>query len=881
MNKPEFCNRCPITKFTTGYCANEIKPDTTVLYVGEAPGSTEVIKNRPFVGGAGRILDSLLKVAGLSRETISIANVIGCHPPDNGFPGDKDWIYTDRYTAFQAIDYCRQNHLQPALKSRKWSRIVALGNQALRALTNKSGILLWRGSPLQLRDAPLRGPLVLPTLHPAYLMRNSTLFSAARSDLQRSLAIPKENYVLWGGLAELRQWKSKNFAFDLEWDANGRITLVGLADRFYSGIVVGFDDADIRAELKRIFEEATDLIGHNIIGADLPHFKKLGWNVTAKYHDTMLKQHLVQPDYKHDLGFVASMFTNRVFWKGKGEEDEDADNYGNRTTHEQWRTWNDPANGIPIQYGGYYGCASADEAYRLYNARDTAASYEINTPLDTRLSKYSLDSLYWNVSVPVAKICQELGEVGFKIDPLKVAEVRNQLSKEIEQLEKELPEGLRPETLAVNKRIEAPPECYKLKKRKCKGLKRDGTAHDTEEITFSHPGQQLPCPKCGRNFDPGKMVRLKYITKPSTKIVRPWNSPTAVLAYAKSIGCKSVEHKKTKKETSDKSARKVWGRKHTEFALVDQLKKLSVLRNSFAKEGLTKTDRMYFNLLVHGTGEGRLSSTAKRKYIDLNVQNIPESARILFLPDQDGWFIANVDWKSGENCLTAWLAQDFERLERLRSPGYDEHAELASRVFNCLVTKKNENAWLRAAGKVINHGLNYGMGVFHMQADLSDQGFNYTIGDVREMIEEWKKLNPGTARWQAKTIRIAQQQSYLENVFGRKRWFTDRGFATKALAFLPASTLADMMLRCMIALHSDRFANELNALGVKVRGNLPEHCRLITQVHDSMVITGPPEERESALNVVGQIMTQKFDELGGFALEVDVGCSFENWGGCK
>ena len=113
------------------------------------------------------------------------------------------------------------------------------------------------------------------------------------------------------------------------------------------------------------------------------------------------------------------------------------------------------------------------------------------------------------------------------------------------------------------------------------------------------------------------------------------------------------------------------------------------------------------------------------------------------------------------------------------------------------------------------------------------------------------------------------------------RWFTSRDYATKALAFLPASTLADMMLRVMIALHPEEFAQELQQLNVPIVGALPAHSRLVCQVHDSLVLTGPPEEREEALYIVERVMTQPWPPLQGFALDVDSGWSFDSWGECK
>ena len=91
------------------------------------------------------------------------------------------------------------------------------------------------------------------------------------------------------------------------------------------------------------------------------------------------------------------------------------------------------------------------------------------------------------------------------------------------------------------------------------------------EIKFSEPGVQR-CQICSKEIQSGPMSELKVVRAPSTKRIVPWNSTAQIQSYAALVGCKPVAHKKTNSPTADKSARKVWGRQHSEFALVDQLK---------------------------------------------------------------------------------------------------------------------------------------------------------------------------------------------------------------------------------------------------------------------------------------------------------------------
>lgn len=902
--KPEFCKNCPINHVTglfdnkgnlvdstVGYVPPLIPEGATELWIGEAAGDHESEQGKPFVGGAGAWLDSLCRSGKIDRRKIGIVNTIGCRPPANIYPTDAKWNATDRAAGRDAVRYCYEHHCRPAVQNRDWVRIVTLGDHALQAVTDKKGALIWRGSALPLKGGPdmppNRAPKVMPTLHPAYLMRQAALFGVVVGDLKRNLNLPPEEYNLYA--FDVDQHEGRLFSFDFEWDWSGNITLCGISSKLFNTDVYSWDARSVVA-LRRIFESSPGYIGHNIIGADISYIERLGWEINwnnVEIWDTMLMQHLVQPDYRHGLGFVASVWTKKVFWKGSGEEEEDED--GNIVdTKVQWKTWDQP-NAIPREFGGYGGCKSADEAYRLYNARDTDAAFQCFNPLKLKLEAHDLMGMYQNVSVPVAFVCRDIADHGIKIDHTKLKTICEDLDKTIKVLDSQLPDGLRSYEMEVMKNAPAPAETYKEKTVTCKGRKTYGGTHEPRKYIFQSPTQRAQC-ECGKVLVPGKMHLLKTIKVPARVTVVPWNSTAQVLKYANSLGCRKVVNRKTERVTADKNARKYWQREHPEFVVVDQLKKSVTLRNGFAKDKLFTVDRMYFNILVHGTSEGRLSSSGKRKGIDLNIQNQPKMIRKIFVPDEAGWGILNPDWKGAENLITAWLAKDYERLERLRQPGYSEHVDYMRRLFGADKQKtiigddgtKIDNP-LYTTAKRINHGTNYGMGVRKMQETLATEGFNYSEADIKEFKHVWKQMNGGTARWQDATIALVGAQGYLRNAFGRCRWFQGRDYATKGLAFLPASTLADICLRCMIGMNLDipRCAQAAANLGLQVTYQLPRPWRLMCQVHDSLPAQGPDESHMAVALGMKRVMEQSWPELDGFSLEVEFGYSTKSWGDCK
>jgi DNA polymerase len=130
-------------------------PDADLMFVGEAPGADEDIQGIPFVGRAGQLLTKIIEAIDLTRDDVYIANVIKCRPPGNRNP-EQDEVDTCEPFLFQQIDVIR-----PKV-------IVALGTFAARALLRTLDPI----SRLRGRVYDYRGAKLIPTFHPAFLLRN-------------------------------------------------------------------------------------------------------------------------------------------------------------------------------------------------------------------------------------------------------------------------------------------------------------------------------------------------------------------------------------------------------------------------------------------------------------------------------------------------------------------------------------------------------------------------------------------------------------------------------------------------------------------------------------------------------------------------------------
>lgn len=155
------CPHCTNSDSHQNIVFGEGDSDAELMFVGEAPGVEEDRTGRPFVGRAGQKLDEMIKAMGFAREEVYIANVLKSRPPDNRTPLQHEVEACGPYLAAQV------RIVQPAL-------IVALGGPAAKLLLRtETGITRLRGLWGEYDDGEERRP-VMPTFHPAYLLRNPT-----------------------------------------------------------------------------------------------------------------------------------------------------------------------------------------------------------------------------------------------------------------------------------------------------------------------------------------------------------------------------------------------------------------------------------------------------------------------------------------------------------------------------------------------------------------------------------------------------------------------------------------------------------------------------------------------------------------------------------
>ena len=169
------CQDCPLHEKRTHAVPGEGNRQAELMFIGEGPGRDEDMQGRPFVGKAGQLLDKMIIAIGLTREDVYIANIVKCRPPQNRVPTNEE--------AEACLKYLRRQVflIQPKV-------IVLLGSTALRFTVDKEArITRMRGNWIE-----RKGVYMMPTYHPAALLRDPAKKYEAWEDLKKVQAKLKE-----------------------------------------------------------------------------------------------------------------------------------------------------------------------------------------------------------------------------------------------------------------------------------------------------------------------------------------------------------------------------------------------------------------------------------------------------------------------------------------------------------------------------------------------------------------------------------------------------------------------------------------------------------------------------------------------------------------
>jgi DNA polymerase len=174
----EACSKCPLHLTRRRAVPGEGNPNAEVMLIGEAPGEVEDETGRPFVGAAGKLLNSLLQDIGVDRSSLYITNVVKCRPPNNRDPTDEE------------INACKPYLIRQIAVVRP-RRIVTLGRHSTRVILGLGGLRVSeisrvRGRVFRVTIAGVEVE-IYPTYHPAAALYNPSLKGVLKEDLARAI----------------------------------------------------------------------------------------------------------------------------------------------------------------------------------------------------------------------------------------------------------------------------------------------------------------------------------------------------------------------------------------------------------------------------------------------------------------------------------------------------------------------------------------------------------------------------------------------------------------------------------------------------------------------------------------------------------------------
>lgn len=413
-----------MTNFVAGTGSLEPK----LMIIGEAPGKHENEQGKPFVGPSGLILDKVLRGIGYPnwRSETYVTNVFKYQPPDNDF----ERIEETGYKLKDEIDF-----LMKEIQTFNPNMLLVLGKNAWNALNLPGKLDEYRGSILS-----AYGRKVIGTYHPARFLysREAGQFSwkpyekaVFQADLLRAfkecefkeLNLPKRNlHVVENSnqfLQFLNRWEGKSFkvAEDIE-SINFIPFCISFAFSPSESISIPLFDYPLgksrsKRDLARLWlmidrlhnNSRMKIIGQNF-KYDEPKLRKLGLYIHSLYSDTMLKGHVVCPEFPKNLAFQTSIHTREPFYKN--------------------------------EYEAFKSGKTDIFKFMIYNARDSAVTWEIDDVLENDLIELDMLEFYYEFVMKLHYLYIDMEETGMAIDPGVRTQLINEWCRKQAEMEIEL-----------------------------------------------------------------------------------------------------------------------------------------------------------------------------------------------------------------------------------------------------------------------------------------------------------------------------------------------------------------------------------------------------------------------------------------------------------
>lgn len=796
-----------------------------IMIVGEAPGQREVEALQPFAGPSGVMLNELLRETGFDRTQCYVTNVCRIQPPSNEikrFFGTK----TSGNPAVLGRYPGREIHrglelLERDIREINPDLILAFGDTALWATTGESGIGKWRGSILECRELggefPQGRPKVIPTYHPAAILRSYPFKYIACEDLRRAkreltergrrIELPKWAFTIRPSFQQvsdclsflLEQAKREPLwlAADIETQKR-RIDCIGFAWSRLDAICIPFIAMDGGARPYWSLEEHTEIVlrirelllhpNCHLVGQNWPYdsqyiAKEWGFIPNLQW-DTMTIHHSIFCLLPKSLDFQSSLYCDfHRYWKEDAKDEE-----GNRLD---------------------------DETHWIYNCRDNVVTYECRDKQALLLDQLKFSKKagetpqerQMSLHLPILKGMLRGVQVSSKKRAEVLAEVEHAIASREEFVNHAVGHPLNPRS---------PMQLQKF---------------------FYHDMQMNP-------------VISRKTKKPTTdedalNVISKRNPLLAPLC-----------------------------------SFINDIRSLGTYR-AVCSVPLDRDGRIRCSYAIPGTETYRFNSKSDAFGFGTNLQNItsgtediePElleeaiargillkpNLRKLLVPDP-GFTLVEFDLPQADAQVVAWEAGDEKLKAVFRDPSRDLHTENAKDIFGECHGKKDPR---RQAAKVGVHAANYGVSAYTLA-----QALKVTQAQAQNFIDTWFRKHPEIEAWHARTRMEISSRRYIENAFGYRRYCFDRVDEDfkHALAWTPQSTVAIITNTGIREVDKD-----LGHKGVQ----------FLLQVHDSAVFQIWTKDGPELAKAIRDRMTVEVPYDDPLRMVPDAKFSEHSWGECS
>jgi uracil-DNA glycosylase family 4 len=856
-----------------------------LLWVGEAPGHTEVAEGKPFVGASGQIVRSTLRWAGFDVEhDVRFTNAVRHNPGQ--FPADKRGSEL-------LLEYAAE--LDAEISSMPQLRVVvACGGPAATRLTGRRSGSGWdignnRGYvfhnahlPTAMRWHPSSDPwitrmpegvVVVPTFHPAGIMRSKGRDDIAllRRDVHKAkLAVDKRlkrpniSIVLNPDprAVEKAACDAQRMYFDTEFGENHQIFLFGVTFDGHEIFEMPWEPKYM--EVIRTICEAPSVKGaHNIIADAEALWASGEIELSGEWYDTMLGMHALHPALEVGLDDTARYYIDDIQpWKDMDHKDP---RYNALDVAYGWACWDaqvheaaqrpvDPTpeivarmHLIPVTYAMTTQGLLVDEAKRKTLietvVRDIA---QLNTRIDEAVKPF------WDKRVRAAM--EEVRDAETEYQELRSAD-RGACDKHPSFNGLRAPAKTCPTCQAIHNRTVDKRSAYARSKRR--------RARSKTDLARWEGG-----------FNPANNEHLRWLLYDPYAFRLPVQRlpgsrrPTANrLAIDRLAMLRTVQRNKN----------------FSTVTLIKDVQHLAKANSTFLSVPTDSNNYAHPPYKIHGTRTGRLAGgrdddeKSDNRYA-YNALNIPKEWRVMYVAPPGHCFVA-ADWRNVEGRLTSYFCRDpgYQRaLDGELSGGFKVHAINAGIIYNIdpadskshMVELSGQRRPAYDAGKRLTHAWSYGM-----QARKMSATFNITIEEAVEIDVKLSTAYPRLVEWRTqlvtdvlglwdrmtydKPVCAKEGRRFLANPFGWQMfwWGIDAVQANEVIAFLPQSTGAGMWTRCAPILHA--------------------RYPVVQGTYDSFVLLVRRDATEvrEAREFLVKVMERTWDEIGGlsFPCEVSVG----------